>query len=177
MESLEESKDGERVHKEVSKSIRESIAKNWNLWLCHIKQRSGKKVGRILWWWYRDWRQSMRGMTREVPQCLLLLYESKQGPKKGTRRPTEIAKNTKLFIKRSSIGHFGTSPIPKCTVFKTLQRRDRDVAPKPIKWSFKNDFADRYFCFFQKIGTYGYKIGMAICRLKTEHRYNLKMKK
>ena len=69
--------------------------KNWNLWLCHIKQRSGKKVDRILCWWYRDWWQSIRGMTREVLKCLLLLYESKEWPKKGTGRPTEIAKNTK----------------------------------------------------------------------------------
>ena len=56
--------------------------KNWNLWLCHIKQRSGKKVDRILCWWYRDWWQSIRGMTREVLKCLLLLYESKEWPKK-----------------------------------------------------------------------------------------------
>ena len=57
--------------------------KNWNLWLCHIKQRSGKKVDRILCWWYRDWWQSIRGMTREVLKCLLLLYESKEWPKKA----------------------------------------------------------------------------------------------
>ena len=56
--------------------------KNWNLWLCHIKQRSGKKVDKVLCWWYRDWWQSIRGMTREVLKCLLLLYESKEWPKK-----------------------------------------------------------------------------------------------
>ena len=72
--------------------------KNWNLWLCHIKQRSGQKVHRILCWWYRDWWQSIRGMTREVLKCLLLLYESKEWPKKGTRRPTKTAKNTKTVI-------------------------------------------------------------------------------
>ena len=72
--------------------------KNWNLWLCYIKQRSGKKVDRILCWWYRDWWQSIRGMTREVLKCLLLLYESKEWPKKGTRRPTKTAKNTKIVI-------------------------------------------------------------------------------
>ena len=37
-------------------------------------------------------------MTREVLKCLLLLYESKEWPKKGTRRPTKTAKNTKIVI-------------------------------------------------------------------------------
>ena len=72
--------------------------KNWNLWLCHIKQRSGKKVDKVLCWKYRDWWQSIRGMTREVLKCLLLLYESKEWPKKGTRRPTKTAKNTQIVI-------------------------------------------------------------------------------
>ena len=31
-------------------------------------------------------------------ECLLLLYESKEWPKKGTRRPTKTAKNTKIVI-------------------------------------------------------------------------------
>ena len=31
-------------------------------------------------------------------KCLLLLYESKEWPKKGTRRPTKTAKNTKIVI-------------------------------------------------------------------------------
>ena len=81
--------------------------KNWNLWLCHIKQRSGKKVDKVLCWKYRDWWQSIRGMTREVLKCLLLLYESKEWVKKGTRRPTEMAKKANIFIKRSSVGRFG----------------------------------------------------------------------
>ena len=31
-------------------------------------------------------------------KCLLLLYESKEWPKKGTRRPTKTAKNTQIVI-------------------------------------------------------------------------------
>ena len=45
-----------------------------------------------------------------VPNCLgsfSSFYESKEWPKKGTRRPTEMANKTKIFIKRSSVGHFG----------------------------------------------------------------------
>ena len=97
--------------------------KNWNLWLCYIKQRSGKKVDKILCWWYRDWWQSIRGMTREVLKCLLLLYESKEWPKKGTRRPTKTAKNTKIVIfcqKKSACGKppaEENGPFPRETLF------------------------------------------------------------
>ena len=113
--------------------------KNWNLWLCHIKQRSGKKVDRILCWWYRDWWQSIRGMTREVLKCLLLLYESKEWPKKGTRRPTKMAKNTKIVTKWSFMGRNGTSTIPKWSEKQDQQNPDRVIAPKPLKWGFKRD--------------------------------------
>ena len=75
--------------------------KNWNLWLCHIKQRSGKKVDKVLCWKYRDWWQSIRGMTREVLKCLLLLYESKEGPKKA---PADRRKRQKT-PKSSRNGH------------------------------------------------------------------------
>ena len=92
------------------KPIGRTQPKNWNIWLCHIKQRSGKKVDKVLCWKYRDWWQSIRGMTREVLTCLFLLYESKEWPKKGTRRPTEMVKNTQIFTKRSSVGRFGLVP-------------------------------------------------------------------
>ena len=52
---------------------------------------------------------------------------------KGTIGPLLMVNNTQIYIKRSSVGHFGTSPIPKCTVFKALHARDRDIAPKPLK--------------------------------------------
>ena len=113
--------------------------KNWNLWLCHIKQRSGKKVDKVLCWKYRDWWQSIRGMTREVLECLLLLYESKEGPKKGTRRPTKMAKNTKIVTKWSFMGRNGTSTIPKWSEKQDQQNPDRVIAPKPLKWGFKSD--------------------------------------
>jgi len=112
-----------------------------------------KKMIEFFCWWYRGWWQSYRGMTREVPKCPFLLYESKEGPKKGADRQRKMAKNTKVRTKRSSVGHFETSPIPKCTVFKTVHARYRDIAPKPIKWWFKNDFADHFFpIFFQNFG-------------------------
>ena len=79
-------------------------------------------------------------MTREVPQCLLLLYESKEWQKKGTRRPTEMAKNTQIFIKRSSVGHFGLVTSKKYAVFKALFESDRVIAPKPLKLRHKSDF-------------------------------------
>ena len=113
--------------------------KNWNLWLCYIKQRSGKKVDKVLCWKYRDWWQSIRGMTREVLKCLLLLYESKEGPKKGTRRPTKMSKNTKIVTKWSSMGRNGTSTIPKWSEKQDQQNPDRVIAPKPLKWGFKSD--------------------------------------
>ena len=59
------------------------------------------------------WYESGHRMTREVLKCLLLLYESKEGPKKGTRRPTKTAKNTKIVTKWSFMGRNGTSTIPK----------------------------------------------------------------
>ena len=45
----------------------------------------------------------------------------------------QMVKNTKTFTKWSSIQHFEMSPIPKCTVFKTLHESDRVIAPKPLK--------------------------------------------
>ena len=45
----------------------------------------------------------------------------------------QMVKNTKIFTKWSSIQHFEMSPIPKCTVFKTLHESDRVIAPKPLK--------------------------------------------
>ena len=114
--------------------------KNWNLWLCYIKQRSGKKVDKILCWWYRDWWQSIRGMTREVLKCFLLLYESKEWPKKGTRRPTKTAKNTKIVIfgqKKSACGKppaEENGPFPRETLFGTKKKRLRQAANRG-KWS------------------------------------------
>ena len=119
--------------------------KNWNLWLCHIKQRSGKKVDRILCWWYRDWWQSYRERGREMPKCVFLLLESKEWPKKGTRQPKKIAKNIKIGVKRLAVGAFWTSPGPKCTEKQDLQPRNRDIAPKPLKWRFKKDFMVKKF--------------------------------
>ena len=121
---------------------------NWNLWLCHIKQRSGKKINRILCWWYRDWWQSYRGMSREVPECVFWLLESKEWPKKGTRRLTKMAKNTKIVTKWSFMGRNGTSTIPKWSEKQDQQNPDRVIAPKPLKWGFKSDFFDRFFSHF-----------------------------
>ena len=45
----------------------------------------------------------------------------------------QMVKNTKIFTKWSSIQHFEMSPIPKCTVFKTLHESDRVIAPNPLK--------------------------------------------
>ena len=45
----------------------------------------------------------------------------------------QMVKNTKIFTKWSSIQHFEMSPIPKCTVFKTLHESDRVIASKPLK--------------------------------------------
>ena len=83
--------------------------------------------------------------------------------KKVIKIRPKFQKTPKIFIKRSSVGHFGTSPTPKCTVFKALFENDRDIAPKPLKWRFKNDFADHFFfSFFRYFWPYGYKIDMAI---------------
>ena len=68
----------------------------------------------------------------------------------GARRPRKIAKNIQIFTKWSSVGAFGTSPIPKCTVFKTLRCRYRDIAPKPLKLGFKSDFVDHFSRIFSK---------------------------
>ena len=107
--------------------------KNWNLWLCHIKQRSGKKVDKVLCWKYRDWWQSIRGMTREVLKCLLLLYESKEWPKKGTRRLTKMAKNTKIFIFGKKKPACGKPPAKLPTFFAEKTAKNTQIV---TKWSF-----------------------------------------
>ena len=80
--------------------------------------------------------------TREP---LVLSREPVVHSNKGSIAPLQMTKNTKIFIKRSSAGHFGTSPISKCIVFKTLHALDRDIAPKPLKWRFNSDLADLFF--------------------------------
>ena len=73
-------------------------------------------------------------MTREVLKCLLLLYESKEWPKKGTRRPTKTAKNTKIVIfgqKKSACGKppaEENGPFPRETLFGPKKKRLRQAA-------------------------------------------------
>ena len=55
------------------------------------------------------------------------------------------SKNTKIGLKRVAVGAFWTSPIPKCTEKQDLQPRNGDIAPKPLKWRFKNDFRVNFF--------------------------------
>ena len=59
--------------------------KNWNLWLCHIKQRCWKKVDRILCSGYKDWWQSYRGRSTEVWKKAVFAIE-KQGMAKKTNK-------------------------------------------------------------------------------------------
>ena len=73
-------------------------------------------------------------MTREVLKCLLLLYESKEWPKKGIRRPTKMAKNTKIVIfgkKKSACGKPPAEencPFPRETLFGPKKKRLRQAA-------------------------------------------------
>ena len=114
--------------------------KNGSLWLSQIKRRCWKKIDRILCWWYRDWWQSYRERSREVPKCVFWLLESKEWLKKCTRRLKKIAKNIKIGLKRVPVGAFGTSPGPKCTEKQDLQPHNGDIAPKPLKLSFNKYF-------------------------------------
>ena len=66
-------------------------------------------------------------------KCVFWLLESKEWPKKGTRRVKKIAKNTQIGLKRVAVGAFWTSPGPKCTEKQDLQPRNGDIAPKPLK--------------------------------------------
>ena len=75
----------------------------------------------------------IRGRNREVPEYVFWLLESKEWPKKGTRRVEEIAKNIKIGLKRVPVRAIGTSPGPKCTEKQDLQPRYRDIAPKPLQ--------------------------------------------
>ena len=73
-------------------------------------------------------------MTREVLECLFLLYESKEWPKKGTRRPTKTAKNTKIVIFCQKKGACGkppaeeNGPFPRETLFGPKKKRLRQAA-------------------------------------------------
>ena len=103
----------------------------------------------IIW---KGWYESGLGMTREVLKCLLLLYESKEWPKKGTRRLTKMAKNTKIVTKWSSMGRNRTATLPKWSEKQDLQESDRVIAPNPLKWGFKNDLmATNFSKIFKKI--------------------------
>ena len=66
--------------------------------------------------------------------------------------PKKRQKNTKIVTKWSSMGRNRTATLPKWSEKQDLQESDRVIAPKPLKWGFKNDFVDRFFSqFFQKI--------------------------
>ena len=58
----------------------------------------------------------------------------------------QMVKNTKIFTKWSSIQHFEMSPIPKCTVFKTLHECDRVIAPKPFSSGWRLAAGAFFFC-------------------------------
>ena len=98
------------------KPIGRTQPKNWNIWLCHIKQRSGKKVDRILCWWYRDWWQSYRGRSSEVWKKAVFALEKQEMSKKTSfltqkRRLRQAAsRREKNWAKKSGI-RIGDNPI------------------------------------------------------------------
>ena len=52
---------------------------------------------------------------------------------KVTIAPLQMVKNVEIGLKRVAIGAFGTSPIPKCTIFRDLHAHYRQMLPGPQK--------------------------------------------